>query len=82
MSPKFPGTDWSEERAGVSHLLHYRCYLLDDRGAIRRGANLQCADDSQALARALELSGGQPFEVWQGVRRVHVSPPGKPREEV
>lgn len=81
MKTKPPGGVGAEGTQALSHLLHYRCYLLDGRGSIRRGSSLQCADDREAFLKAMELCRGQPFEVWQGVRQVHVFPPRPEKEE-
>lgn len=54
----------------------YRIYLLDCEGSILTASNVDCSDDTRALAAARELS--QSFaqaEIWQGKRLLgRVSP--------
>ena len=51
-------------------MTHYRFYLLDRSGKVQRGTSLQLSDDSEAFARALELSHQGAVEVWESTRKV------------
>lgn len=49
----------------------YRIYYLAAGGRLQLGENLDCADDAQAIQRALEISGdGRAGELWEGGRLV------------
>lgn len=62
-------------------MAHYRCYLLSADGSIVKAQDTDCADDASAFKTAKELYGSKPFEIWQGVRLVHVAM-GEQRETV
>ena len=54
-----------------------RCYqvrMLSDEGAEASLAEIVCADDERALARAAELAHGAPFEVWFAGALMHGPP--------
>jgi hypothetical protein len=54
-------------------LPHYRIYMVDRDGHIRRGFDLECVTDDQALIAATgDLPEGVQAEVWQGTRRVGI----------
>ena len=55
-------------------MTHYRLYLLDDEGHIRRGIDLDCADDDEAVATAAAYVDGCAVEVWEKTRRVRRLP--------
>jgi len=55
-------------------MAHYRLYVLDDEGHIRRGIDLECADDEEAVTRAAHLADGCAVEVWEKTRRVRRLP--------
>ena len=51
----------------------YRCYPLNRAGSIAGPPKLlTCADDNGAVASACELFTAEPFELWEGTRRVYV----------
>ena len=51
-------------------MIHYRFYVLDQKGAIQRGCSLELADDNAAFAKALALADEGAIEVWEGTRKV------------
>ena len=48
----------------------YRLYFLNPEGRIRHAMELQCTDDSEAEALALEHADGHDVELWCGARLV------------
>jgi len=56
----------------------YTFYVLESDGYLVGGTVIDCADDSEALAKAKELLGtfNAAVEVWEGSRKVgHVGGP-------
>lgn len=51
-------------------MAHYRLYLLDDTGHIRKGMDIDCVDDAAALEKASAYVDGCAVELWQQTRRV------------
>lgn len=49
--------------------MHYRFYLLDRDARIVTGADLEAADDIDAVRQANEMSA-ELWELWCGARRV------------
>jgi hypothetical protein len=53
----------------------YRCYPLKQSGSIDgAGQVFACIDDASAIAKASATFAEQPFEVWEGARRVYTTP--------
>ena len=49
----------------------YRIYRVDARDRIADAENVECRDDEEARAKALQLKGDYPVaEVWDGARLV------------
>ena len=49
----------------------YRVYKVDADDHIADAENLECANDDEARAKALQLKGDYPVvEVWEGARLV------------
>ena len=50
----------------------YRCYLVNNLDQIQSAAELQCAEDSEAMLQAGELAQSQSLtvEIWNGARLV------------
>jgi hypothetical protein len=53
-------------------MLHFRVYLLDDRRHVISAANLYCADEEAARARAQQLVDTNDVELWQLDRRLAI----------
>ena len=54
----------------------YRCYPTTLSGLIDGPAQVVDVDDDvSAIVRAHEILLEQPFEIWQGARRVYRRPP-------
>jgi hypothetical protein len=67
--------DLTELRTGgcarkASPVAHYRVYLLDPEGHIKRAVDIDCENDRAAEAQAKQLVDGCDVELWQGGRRI------------
>jgi len=65
--------------------MHYRLYSLDAAQRIRSGVDLDCENDTEALALALKLLPDFAKELWRSTVCVAVLPKGaaeKARESV
>lgn len=50
----------------------YHLYLLDRNGRVKARIDLSCEDDDAARATSRErVPASEPFELWQGVQRLH-----------
>ena len=50
---------------------HYRLFVTNGRGRIDTVAHeIHAASDEDAFAKAREIAGEVPFEVWDGGRRI------------
>src|ERR1700722_716018 len=59
----------SQTRRGID--VHYRIYLLDQDGRIRRGHDAHCSTDAEAFAEIAHTVGiFSAAELWRGTRRV------------
>ena len=53
----------------------YRCFPIAPSGSIDGpGRIVDAEDDTSAIVKAREILPEQPFEVWQGARRVCYEP--------
>lgn len=64
-------------RAEASPVAHYRVYLLDPDGHIKRAVDLDCENDRAAEAQAKQLVDHCDVELWQGGRRIALFEPPK-----
>ena len=50
----------------------YHLYLLDRNGRVKARVDLSCENDDAARAASRErVPVSEPFELWQGVQRLH-----------
>lgn len=65
-------------------MAHYRCYFLNDTGAIRSFETLECGTDLEAMELARRMFAQRPqfhgFELWLRDRQVHVEMVGPQTE--
>jgi hypothetical protein len=55
--------------------MHYRLYLLDAKGHIREGRDLDCRNDAEAKRRIRAFNrGAYAAELWQAARRLEHLP--------
>jgi len=50
----------------------YRCYFVNNLDQIQAAQSFDCAEDAEAMLKAVELAESQPLdvEVWSGARLV------------
>lgn len=48
----------------------YRAYLVGADGHIFKAVDLVCADDAEAIEKAMQLMDGHDIELWQLDRKV------------
>ena len=51
-------------------MAHYRAYQIGPDGRIKSGADLDCADDTEAIEAADQLVGDCAVELWHDTRMV------------
>jgi hypothetical protein len=51
---------------------HYRVYLIDDDGHIKKAVDLECENDDQAKKQAQQFVDSCSVELWQGGRQIAV----------
>jgi hypothetical protein len=55
--------------------MHYRLYILDAKGHVREGRDLDCVNDDEARRRLRDVArNGRAVELWQAARKLDVLP--------